>query len=137
MNAVDKKELTVIKAGIDAWINAVELRDITLLPKVVVQDGDAVWIGAGIGDWLLGFEALEQGMQAQNAALQDIHIQVSNETIHISPSSDMAWATNQWVFNARMGDQQMALPLRCTWILEKRAEQWIIVHFHKSAGMPR
>ena len=75
-------------------------------------------------------------MRAQNAALQAIHIQVSDETIQVSSSGDLAWATNQWIFNARMGDQALAMPLRCTWILEKRAGQWIIVHFHKSAGLP-
>lgn len=48
--------------------------------------------------------------------------------------ADMAWATNQWFFNARIGDQAMTLPLRCTWILEKRDGRWMIVHFHKSAG---
>ncbi len=76
-------------------------------------------------------------MLAQNAALHDIHIDVSAETIHVSPGGDTAWATNQWIFNARMGDQALALPLRCTWILEKRDERWIIVHFHKSAGIPQ
>lgn len=86
-------------------------------------------------EWLVGYEALEQAMSAQNAALTDIHIDVTQETIHISHQEDMAWATNQWVFNARMGDQAIALPLRCTWILEKRQDRWVIVHFHKSAGM--
>jgi ketosteroid isomerase-like protein len=127
---------TAIKAGIQAWITAVEGRDNDLLHLVVSQDATSVWIGAGAADWLVGYEALEQAMQAQNAALEDIHIDVSDETIHISPQGDIAWATNQWVFNARMGDQSLALPLRCTWILEKRVDQWVIVHFHKSTGMP-
>ncbi|HCC78020.1 MAG TPA: hypothetical protein DEP80_00225 [Anaerolineae bacterium] len=26
-------------------------------------------------------------------------------------------------------------PVRCTWILEKQKAGWIIVHFHKSAGV--
>jgi len=107
-----------------------------MLPQVVTQDADSVWISPGKGEWLVGFDALEQAMQAQNAALDDIQIQMSDETIHISPSGDMVWATNQWVFNARLGDQTLAMPLCCTWILEKRAGQWVIVHFHKSAGMP-
>ena len=130
-------ERTAIKAGIDAWISAVESKDNALLPRVVAQDADLVWIGAGAGEWLAGYEALEQAMQAQNAALDDIHIEVSAETIHVSAEADMAWATNQWIFNARMGDQALALPLRCTWVLEKRQGRWVIVHFHKSAEMPR
>lgn len=125
-----------VKAAIDAWITSVEDRDISMLPQVVVQDPDAVWIGPGAGEWLPGYESLEQAMQAQNDALHDIHITVSDETIHLSPSGDMAWATNQWIFGAIMGDQALAMPLRCTWIVEKRQNRWIIVHFHKSSGMP-
>lgn len=129
-------EQIAIKAGIDAWITAVEARDITMLPRVVTQDSNSVWIGPGASEWLPGYAALEQAMQAQNDALQDIRIDVSEETLHISPYGDMAWATNQWLFNARMGDQTLAMPLRCTWILEKQDSRWVIVHFHKSLGSP-
>ena len=83
MDTVFTDERTAIKAGIDAWITAVEGRDITQLPHVVTQDAGSVWIGSGATDWLEGYEALEQAMQAQNAALEDIHIDVSQESIHI------------------------------------------------------
>jgi len=136
MNVIRTDERTAIKAGIDAWINAVEREDIRLLPQVVTQDPSSVWIGAGASEWLVGFKALEQAMQAQNAALEEIHITVSDETIHISPEGDMAWATNQWVFSGKMGGQPIAMNLRCTWILEKQEDHWVIVHFHKSVGMP-
>jgi ketosteroid isomerase-like protein len=136
MDAIRTDERTAIKAGIDAWITAVEGRDNAQLPQVVTQDASSVWIGPNAAEWLPGYAALEQAMQAQNAALEDIRIEVSEETIHVSPQADMAWATNQWIFNARMGDQSFAAPLRCTWILEKQQDRWIIVHFHKSAALP-
>lgn len=135
MDATGNNERMAVKAGIDAWIKAVELREDSLLPQVAAQDADLVWIGPS--EWLAGFDQLTPAMQAQNAALHDIQIDVSYETIHISTQGDMAWATNQWIFNARLGDQALALPLRCTWILEKREGRWILVHFHKSAEMPR
>lgn len=134
--AATNDEQSAIKAGIDAWIDTVERKDINLLSEVVTQDAASVWIGVGAGDWLVGYEALEQAMQAQNAALDDIHIQVSDETIYTSPQGDIAWATNQWVFNGKMGGQPIAMNLRCTWILEKHQGCWVIVHFHKSAGLP-
>ncbi len=40
MDTLQMSEQTAIKAGIDAWINAVEVRDISLLPQVVTQDAD-------------------------------------------------------------------------------------------------
>jgi len=74
-------------------------------------------------------------MRAQNAALDDIRITVSDETIHVSSDRQFAWATNRWKFAAKMGDQAIELPLRCTWVLEKREAGWVIAHFHKSVGM--
>jgi ketosteroid isomerase-like protein len=134
MKTRNEEDRNAIKAGIDAWINAVEGRDIALLPRVIAQDEDLVWIGIDAGGWMVGFKTLEQGMLAQNAALEEIRIDVSDETIHFEPGASIAWATNRWVFNGKMGGQAMAFNLRCTWILEKRQGKWIIVHFHKSVG---
>jgi ketosteroid isomerase-like protein len=128
-------EKDTVKAALEDWITAVENKDMTLLPSTVAHDSDLVWIGAGINDWLASWEALEQAMLGQNAALDDIRITVSDETIHVLPGEQFAWATSRWEFAGTMGGQPLAFPLRCTWILEKRAAGWVIVHFHKSAGM--
>jgi hypothetical protein len=37
---------------------------------------------------------------------------------------------------ARIGDQPVVEPTRCTWVLELREADWVIVHWHKSMGMP-
>jgi ketosteroid isomerase-like protein len=124
-----------IHAALMKWIDAVEGRELDMLPEVVAPDPSLVWIGTDVTDWVTGYSQLEQIMQAQNNALQDIDITVSDETIHTYPNADYAWATNRWVFRARAGRQVLELPLRCTWILEKRAPGWRIVHFHKSVGM--
>jgi len=34
-----------------------------------------------------------------------------------------------------MGENLVSLPVRCTWLLEKREGGWVIVHFHKSVAM--
>jgi hypothetical protein len=44
-------------------------------------------------------------------------------------------AAVQAVLDATMGNQAIELPVRCSWILEKRGTNWLIVHFHKSVGM--
>jgi len=128
-------EKDAVKAALEDLITGVENKDMRLLPNTVAHEADRVWIGAGANDWLVGWEALEQAMLAQNTALDDIRITVGEETIHLAPDEQFAWATNRWNFAARLGEQALELPLRCTWILEKRAAGWVIVHFHKSAGM--
>ena len=59
---------------------------------------------------------------------------VSDITVNVSSGGRFAWATSLWDFKATMGGQAIALPVRCTWILEKREIGWVVVHFHKSVG---
>ena len=42
---------------------------------------------------------------------------------------------NRWVFKARMAGEELELPLRCTWVPEKRDAGWVLVHSHKSLGV--
>ena len=135
MTASSETERALVKAVIDAWIQSVEGRNLDRLPGVVAQDPGLVWIGTEEGDWIVGYDALKEAMRAQNEALQYIRISVSEETIHLSPSEQVAWATNRWVFKARMGGEELELPLRCTWVAEKRDAGWVLVHFHKSLGV--
>ena len=125
-----------IHAVLTKWIEAIEGRELGMLPEVVAMDTNLIWIGTAVNEWVSGYRQLEQVMQAQNDALLDIQIDVSEESIHTYPQVNLAWATNRWVYHARAGEEELVLPLRCTWILEKRAQGWRIVHFHKSVGMP-
>ena len=126
---------TSVKTTLDAFIRAVEGRSLDRLPGVVAQDPDLVWIGSGEDEWIVGYEALKEVMEAQNEALEYVRISVSEETIHLSPSEQVAWATNRWVFRARMAGEELEIPLRCTWVAEKRDAGWVLVHSHKSLGV--
>lgn len=130
-----KNEIEAIHSALQSWIESVEGRDVKHLSEVISPEASLVWIGAGAEDWLCGFEALERAMTAQNDAFRDIHIQVSDETVHWSSGETTSWVTNRWIFKATVGDQSIALPLRCTWILVRGEVGWKIVHFHKSVGM--
>jgi ketosteroid isomerase-like protein len=130
-----ESERTSVKAALDAFVRAVERHDLDGLSGLVAQDPDLVWIGTGEDEWIVGYEDLKEAIRAQNEALDYIRISVSEETIHLSLSKQVAWATNRWVFRARMmGGEELALPLRCTWVAEKRDGGWVLVHSHKSVG---
>jgi ketosteroid isomerase-like protein len=88
-----------------------------------------------MGDPIIGWEALRKVIEGQNAALSETKIGVSAMSIHVSADGKSGWATCLWDLNAKMGENPVSLPVRCTWILEKRVESWIIVHFHKSVAM--
>jgi ketosteroid isomerase-like protein len=91
--------------------------------------------GTGAGDRVVGWRALKDVIEAQNAALSGTKIVVSDVTVHISPEGQFAWATSLWDFKATVGEQVIDMPVRCSWILEKRETGWVVVHFHTSVGM--
>lgn len=71
-----------------------------------------------------------------NSAKCAIKITQTDLRIHFSADRSLAWATCLWDFRARMGDQLVIEPTRCTWVLERRDADWVIVHWHKSVGVP-
>lgn len=131
-----KTDQELVRAALRAWVEGVEARDLQQIMGAVAHRSDLVWIGPGRGEWIVGPEALARAMEGQNAALDRIRIQVSEQTVHHQPGDRIGWATNRWVFAATMGGESFEMPLRCTWIAEKEGDRWVLVHFHKSAEMP-
>ena len=75
-------------------------------------------------------------MNGQNAAFSETKIDVTKEQIFISPTGKDAWAVTLWDLKTTLSDgYTYLLPLRCTWVLQKRDNKWEIVSFHKSFGV--
>ena len=128
-------EKSAVKSVLDRYIASVEDADIELYAKNVAHDPDMVNFGTDASEHIVGWPALREAIEAQNAALSGTKITQRDVTINVSPEGRFAWATSLWDFKATMGGQAIELPARCTWILEKREAGWKIVHFHKSVGM--
>lgn len=120
-----------VKAVLDAYVTSVEAEDMELYAKNVAHDPEMVNFG-GFGDPIIGWDALKKVMEGQNEALSQTKITVSDLAIHVAGDGNLAWATCLWDLRAMMGENPIQLPIRCTWVLEKREDQWTIVHFHKS-----
>ena len=133
--AVDvEAEKALIKSVLDNYVASIEKEDLDLYAKCVAHDADMVNFGA-MGGPIIGWEALRQVIEGQNAALSETKISVSDMKIHVSADGKSGWATCLWDLNAKMGENPVSLPVRCTWLLEKREGGWVIVHFHKSVAM--
>jgi ketosteroid isomerase-like protein len=124
-------EKTAIQSALDNYIKSVENEDMELYGKTVTHDTVMVNFGT-FGPPIVGWTALEKVITDQNQALSQTTITVSNLKIEVAKSGKFAWATSQWNFKTVMGDKPLELPVRCTWILEKQKDGWVIVHFHKS-----
>lgn len=127
-------EQSAIKAVLDNYIESIENEDIEEYGKIFVHDPEMVNFGTGAKERIVGWDALRKVIEEQNAALSETKITQSDVTINLSPEGRFAWATCLWDFKATMEGQVMQLPVRCSWVLEKRGEEWKIVHFHKSVG---
>jgi uncharacterized protein (TIGR02246 family) len=127
-------EQSAIKAVLDSYIRSIEKEDIELYGRLFVHDTQMVNFGTGAKERIVGWDALKNVIEQQNAALSDTKITQSDVTVNLSPEGRFAWATCLWDFKATMQAQVMQLPVRCSWVLEKRGEDWKIVHFQKSVG---
>ncbi len=124
-------ETTAVKSVLADYVKSVVQEDMNLYAKTVAPEPAMVNFGA-FGAPIVGWDALKAVIDNQNATLSETSIDVSNLEIHVSEDGMLAWATCLWNFKAKMGENPIVLPLRCTWVLEKRAPGWVIVHFHKS-----
>ena len=124
-------ERAAVKAVLDGYVASIEDEDMELYAKNVAHDPEMVNYG-GFGGPIIGWDALKQVIENQNASLSETKIKVNDMAIHVSENGKLAWATCLWSLKAMMGENPIDLPVRCTWILEKRDGKWIIVHFHKS-----
>jgi ketosteroid isomerase-like protein len=124
-------ERVAVKAVLVDYVASIEDEDMELYAENVAHDPEMVNYG-GFGDPIIGWDALKEVMDNQNAQLSETEISVNDMAIHVSETGKLAWATCLWKLNAMMGENPIELPIRCTWILEKRDTGWVIVHFHKS-----
>jgi len=123
-----------IRSVLDNYVRAVETEDIELYERVVDHNASMVNFGTDASERIVGWNALRKAMQSQFATLKGAKITVGDVKVTVAPGSRFAWATSMWVFKATMGTQALELPVRCSWVLEKRNGRWLIVHFHKSVG---
>ncbi len=128
-------EEQAVSEALDDFMNAVEMEDMNYFGDVVVHDPDKVFIGGSADGYVVGWDALVALMEAHNEVFSDTKITQSDLKLHLLPDGKTAWATSLWDMAATFGEEQKQLPVRCTWVLEKRDGEWKIVHFHLSVGM--
>ena len=124
-------EKGAVAGVLDNYVKSIVDEDMNLYGQVMAHGADMVNFG-GFGDPIIGWEALKTVISGQNEMLSETSIDVSDVNIHIGADGTTAWATSLWVLKAMAGENEMNLPIRCTWVLEKREAGWTIVHFHKS-----
>jgi ketosteroid isomerase-like protein len=126
-------EKAQVKAVLDNYVTSIENEDMDLYAKTMAHLPDMVNFGTSEAP-IVGWDALKKIIDAQNAALSETKITVTDLNIHVPNTGKLAWATCLWNFKCKIGEKPIELPVRCTWILEKQDQGWVVVHFHKSVA---
>ena len=135
INVQDEK--SAVKKTLDNYVKSIVDEDMSLYSEIVAQDSNMINAGGSVNlSWIEGWEQLKDVMNRQNDAFSETEINVTKERIFISPTGRDAWAVTLWELKTTLDDaNEYLLPLRCTWVLQKRDNKWIIVSFHKSFGI--
>ncbi|MBW1887192.1 MAG: nuclear transport factor 2 family protein [Deltaproteobacteria bacterium] len=130
-------EKKAVQAVIDNYAKSWITEDIELYSSTMMPDDSLIHVGGSKAlDWIEGWTELREIIVNQNQSLNDTDIDEKKSWINFSQSGKLAWAVTLWDLTTTLNDgTECLLPLRCTWILEKKDGSWIIVHFHKSIGI--
>ena len=126
----DAKTEAAVKAVLNKVAEGYTRRDMTLLRPSFAPDPDVVMYGTGADEKRLGLVEIQ--VQAERDWFQTETASLSYRRTSISAAGSVAWAAADAVLDVKASGQKMTLPLRITFVLEKRGDQWLIVHAHFS-----
>ena len=115
-----------IGQSLGAW----QVGDTQMMHKYYAEDVSVV-----AGTWTppaMGWTNYLAAYQAQRARLQQVRLERSNTLIRIAPTGNFAWACYQWEFSALVDGSPSVADGQTTLVLEKRGDNWLIVHNHTS-----
>jgi len=115
---------------IGEFLGAWQLGDVEKMHKDIADDVSVV-----AGTWTppaVGWTSYLAAYQAQRARMQQVRLDRNNTLIRIAPSGLFAWVCYQWDFSAVVDGTPMAAEGQTSLVLEKKNENWVIVHNHTS-----
>jgi ketosteroid isomerase-like protein len=122
----DSMTEAAVKAVLDKVAESYAKRDLVLLRAAFAPDPDVMMYGTGADEKRVGVAEAERDWSQTEAAA------MTYGWTSVSAAGSVAWAATDATFKLKAGGQEMTLPARITFVLEKRAEEWLIVQAHFS-----
>jgi ketosteroid isomerase-like protein len=126
--AVEKNAIALV---LDNYVKSLEHQDLELFSGNLAHDSSMINFEIS-GPPIIGWNDLEESMRNRRASVSDVSIEPRDTEINLAPCGTAAWATSLWNLKATVDGEFEEYSVRCTWVLEKRQDMWLIVHFHKS-----
>ena len=123
-------DLDVIDTGISEMLAAWQVGDVRLLHKHYADD---VTVVSGLYEPpVQGWDNYLQAYQRQRERVEQLRLDRFNTFLRVKGT--MAWATYQWQFSAIVDNKVSGARGHTTLLLEKRGNDWVIVHNHTSVA---
>jgi ketosteroid isomerase-like protein len=105
-------------------------RDLALLRAAFAPDPDVVMYGTGADEKRVGLAEIQT--QVERDWSQAEFTAVTYGWTSVSAAGSVAWAATDATFNLKADGQAVTLPVRITFVVEKRGGEWLIVQAHFS-----
>jgi ketosteroid isomerase-like protein len=127
----DSATETAVMNAVRQFASAFTMRDIDLIKSTFAADEDIALIGTGEDEKRLGWEAIRELMERDWQQSESASMEFGSHIV--SSAGTVAWIIADVTVKAKAGDQDIALSLRGTAVLENQASGWRIQQFHLSA----
>jgi ketosteroid isomerase-like protein len=126
----DQQTGAAAMAVLNQFSEAYLKRDLEGLLSLFAPDADVVLIGTGRDERRVGQPEIQ--VQAERDWAQTEAGSLKWTWHSVSAAGSVAWVAAEGIFEAKVGGEDLSLPVRLTGVLEKRGDQWLIVQFHTS-----
>jgi len=126
----DAKTEAAVKAVLQKVADGYAKRDMDLVRAAFAADPDVVSYGTGADEKRIGLKQIETQVERDWAQSESTAIRYG--WVSVSAAGAVAWVATDASFEVKGGGQQATLPVRATFVLEKRGEDWLIVQGHFS-----
>lgn len=126
----DLQTTAEVEAIITKLTAAYKARNLKDVMECFAPDPDVVLIGTAADEKRIGPEQIRA--QVERDWTQTESIEMAFTWKSISAAGPIAWATFDGTFKIRADGQDMTLPARVSFVLDKRNGKWLIVQSHFS-----
>jgi uncharacterized protein (TIGR02246 family) len=125
----DETTEAAVRAVLDKLAEVYITRDVAVMPAIFAPDPDVVMYSPGT-EARVGLSEIVT--KAESDWSKSDAASLTYGWTSVSAAGNVAWVATDADFTVKVGEQERTIPARITFVLEKRSEQWLIVHAHYS-----
>ena len=128
------KTMTEVQNAIGKVYEIWETKDINSVKEIYAEN--VVGFGTDESEYWKGIDEFEPSIKTQMTAINNLNFDFKNETIHISPSGDMASYSHKVdITFTSQGEPGKLNDVRISGVLVKKGSSWKHVQTHWSIGV--